>query len=124
MAEPQRMGTRLIAVKCYGRIGFSQVLDHPALVLFSLIGNDVCNGHPGTTHMTPPEKFLTSVKESLAELDKILPNGSFVVMQGLVDGRVLWDTMHAQTHPLGPKYHEVYDFLACEGISCASMILD
>mmetsp|Transcript_4922 Transcript_4922/g.8028 ORF Transcript_4922/g.8028 Transcript_4922/m.8028 type:complete len:160 (-) Transcript_4922:213-692(-) len=38
-------------------------------------------------------------------------------MQGLVDGRVLWDTMHAQTHPLGPKYHEVYDFLACEGIS-------
>lgn len=36
----------------------SAALDHPALVVFSLIGNDVCNGHADTiAHMTTPAEF-------------------------------------------------------------------
>ena len=88
-------------------------MDHPALVIFSLIGNDVCNGHPGTSHMTPPATFETQVRAQLAALDAKLPAGSAVVIVGLVDGRVLWDNMHARQHPLGATYEEVYGYLNC-----------
>jgi hypothetical protein len=30
------------------------VHDNPALVFHALIGNDVCNGHPGMSSMTKP----------------------------------------------------------------------
>jgi acyloxyacyl hydrolase len=87
--------------------------DHPALVIFSLIGNDVCNGHPGTSRMTPPATFRNMVTQSLEALDKKLPKGSFVVLVGLVDGRVLFNTMHARQHPIGNTYEEVYGYLNC-----------
>ena len=65
--------------------------DHPLLVVFSLIGNDVCNGHPGAAHMTTVDSFLEHTTESLAALDAKLPKGSHVLTISLVDGRVLWD---------------------------------
>ena len=40
-------------------------LDHPALVIYSLIGNDVCNSHAGTSHMTTPEQFHENVLQQL-----------------------------------------------------------
>lgn len=88
-------------------------LDHPALVIFSLIGNDVCNGHPGTTHMTEPDVFEKNVRAQLSALDSKLPSGSAVVAVGLVDGRVLWNNMHARQHPIGATYEEVYGYLNC-----------
>ena len=91
--------------------------DHPALVIFSLIGNDVCNGHPGTTHMTKPEVFRQAVKSSLAALDAKLPKGSFVLTVGLVDGRVLFNNMHALQHPIGSTYEDVYSYLNCNDCS-------
>jgi hypothetical protein len=75
--------------------------DHPALAIFSLIGNDVCNGHPGTSHMTPPDTFHEYITKSLVALNAKLPKGSFVVLVGLVDGRVLFNNMHARQHPVG-----------------------
>jgi|EP01047_Picozoa_sp_COSAG01_P025654 hypothetical protein len=33
----------------------SRAHDVPAIVFHALIGNDVCNGHPGMEHMTTPE---------------------------------------------------------------------
>lgn len=36
--------------------------DNPALVFYALIGNDVCNGHPGTASMTTPEQFEKNVR--------------------------------------------------------------
>jgi acyloxyacyl hydrolase len=90
-------------------------LDHPALVLLSLIGNDVCNGHPGSSHMTTPADFEANARKVLARLDQKLPTGSHVLAIGLVDGRVLWDSMHALTHPTGAIYKDVYGMLSCEG---------
>eukprot|EP00656_Telonema_subtile_P008813 TRINITY_DN14122_c0_g1_i3.p2 TRINITY_DN14122_c0_g1~~TRINITY_DN14122_c0_g1_i3.p2 ORF type:complete len:218 (+),score=62.54 TRINITY_DN14122_c0_g1_i3:863-1516(+) len=93
----------------------AQQADHPALVLLSMIGNDVCNGHPGMDHMTTPADFENRTREALAVLDSKLPNGSSVLAIGLVDGRVLWDSMHALQHPSGASYADVYSFLSCNG---------
>lgn len=87
--------------------------DHPALVVLSLIGNDVCNGHEGTSHMTPPEDYRRSLVAALDALQPKLAPGSFVLLIGLVDGRVLWDAMHERQHPIGATYPEVYDYLTC-----------
>ena len=47
------------------------LLDHPALVVLSLIGNDVCNGHPGMSHMTTPEEFYDNMLQALKVLGGI-----------------------------------------------------
>jgi hypothetical protein len=88
-------------------------VDHPVLLWMSLIGNDVCNGHPGTDSMTTPDKFREDALASLAALDKTLPKGSYVVSLGLFNGELLYDTMHDQQHPLGPSYSQVYDWMNC-----------
>jgi acyloxyacyl hydrolase len=43
--------------------------DQPLLVFFALIGNDVCNGHPGMDHMTNVTAFHDNVLASLQFLD-------------------------------------------------------
>ena len=88
-------------------------LDHKVLVVYSPIGNDVCNGHPGTTHMTPPQVFHDNVFKQMNMLNEKLPVGSYILMVGMIDGRVLWDHLHNHTHPLGTKYEDVYSFLNC-----------
>jgi hypothetical protein len=40
-------------------------LDYPALAVYSMIGNDVCNGHEGMSHMTTPEDFYNNVVEEM-----------------------------------------------------------
>jgi len=88
-------------------------VDHPALLVLSLIGNDVCNGHEGTSHMTPPDVYREHVLAALEALTPKLPPGSFVLLLGLVDGRVLYEAMHAKQHPVGAGYPEVYEYLTC-----------
>jgi hypothetical protein len=34
-----------------------------------------------------------------------------------VDGRFLWDTLHARMNPIGRPYEDVYSWLACIGIN-------
>jgi acyloxyacyl hydrolase len=87
--------------------------DKPLLVFYALIGNDVCHPEHSLDRMTTPQQFYTNVMTSLAFLDQRLPNGSHVVFLGLVDGRILWDTLHNQTHPIGTSSARVYDFLNC-----------
>lgn len=87
--------------------------DQPALVLYALIGNDVCSGHHDFEHMTSAEEFENKTLATLAYLDAHLANGSHVVFSGLVDGRILFDTMHGLTHPVGTTYADVYEFLNC-----------
>ena len=92
--------------------------DHKALVWLTLLGNDVCNGHPDTVeHMTTPETFYDKAMESLNRLDTLLPEGSYVVSTALFDGELLYDTMHAQQHPLGPNYASMYDYMNCMQVS-------
>jgi acyloxyacyl hydrolase len=82
-------------------------------VIYALIGNDVCNGHPGMSQMTTPAEFQVNVLASLDFLEASLPAGSHVVFLPLADGRVLYDTTHTRQHPLGVGYPDVYDFLSC-----------
>jgi len=101
-------------------ISRDQEFDKPALVLYALIGNDVCNGHPDYwNRMTTPQQFYANVVAALDYLDTKLPKGSHLVFVGLPDGRILYDSMHNRTHPIGGgvDYTHVYDFLNCLEIS-------
>jgi len=91
--------------------------DQPALVLYTMIGNDVCNGHHDFDHMTSPADFEKSVTDTLAYLDARLQKGSHVVFGGLVDGRILYNTMHNLQHPVGASYEDVYGMLNCLELS-------
>lgn len=66
--------------------------------------------------MTTPKEMLSNVVQALQYLDSRLPNGSHVILTGLVDGRFLWDNLHDRYHPLG-KYKVLW------GSSCFSACL-
>jgi acyloxyacyl hydrolase len=93
------------------------VADTPALVWLSLMGNDVCSGHQDFDHMTTPETYYEKAMETLQLLDQKLPKGSYVATPGMFDGVLLYDTMHAQQHPLGTTYVALYDYMNCLGES-------
>lgn len=99
-----------------------QKLDQPALVFYSLVGNDVCQARPDLSHLTTPEEMHRNVLETLQSLDKHLPNGSHVILIGLVDGRILYDSLHNRVHPIGSlrndvTYEQFYDFMNCLQVS-------
>ncbi|NWZ66047.1 AOAH hydrolase, partial [Acrocephalus arundinaceus] len=104
----------------------NQLLDYPAIVIYATIGNDVCNGERDTlAHMTTPKEMLSNVVKALRYLDSHLPNGSHVILTGLVDGRFLWDNLHDRYHPLGQlnkdvTYSQLYSFLDCLQVSPCS----
>ncbi|NXI10897.1 AOAH hydrolase, partial [Irena cyanogastra] len=104
----------------------NKLLDNPAIVIYATIGNDVCNGERDTlAHMTTPKEMLSNVVQALRYLDSHLPNGSHVILTGLVDGRFLWDNLHDRYHPLGQlnkdvKYSQLYSFLDCLQVSPCS----
>ena len=89
------------------------ITDSPMLVIYALIGNDVCDGHPGDSQWTTVPEFTANVLAGLDYLETILPQGSHVAFVGLADGRVLYDTTHNRTHPIGVGYPDVYEFLSC-----------
>ncbi|NXS57099.1 AOAH hydrolase, partial [Brachypteracias leptosomus] len=104
----------------------NQQLDNPAIVIYATIGNDVCNGNRDTlAHMTTPKEMFSNVVQALQHLDSLLPNGSHVILTGLVDGRFLWDNLHDRYHPLGQlnkdiTYSQLYSFLDCLQVSPCS----
>jgi acyloxyacyl hydrolase len=73
----------------------------------------VCSGHEDFDHMTTPAEFLTYVTQALQYMDTQLAAGSAVLFAPLVDGRVLFNTLHNHTHPAGVLYSDlcVRDFL-------------
>jgi len=108
-------GARITSsMKLVDSMGRDQTVDQPALVWLALIGNDVCNGHPGFDHMTTPDDFYTHAMETLNAIDTIVPKGSHVVALALFDGELLYDTMHALQHPVGTTYEAFYDLMNCE----------
>jgi len=50
-------------------------------------------------------------------LDNTLPKGSHVVVYGLANGLILFDTLHNHTHPINVTYESFYDFLNCVEVS-------
>jgi acyloxyacyl hydrolase len=76
------------------------------------------DSHDGdVAHMTQPDEFESYLLQALTKLDATLPTGSSVIFIGLVDGRILWNTLHSRTHPLGVSYEDVYGYLSCLHIS-------
>ncbi|KFV04103.1 PREDICTED: acyloxyacyl hydrolase, partial [Pterocles gutturalis] len=116
-------GNLLYLIKSLAR---NQLLDNPAIVIYATIGNDVCNGNRDTlAHMTTPKAMFSNVLQALRYLDSCLPNGSHVILTGLVDGRFLWDNLHDRYHPLGQlnrdiTYSQLYAFLNCLEVSPCS----
>jgi len=105
-----RMTSSMQLVEAMAR---DQQNDAPLTVWLALIGNDVCNGHPGFDHMTKPDDFYTHTMETLTALDDVLPAGSHVVSLALAEGELLYTTMHKQMHPTGTSYASLYDFMNC-----------
>lgn len=56
------------------------------LVIFELIGNDVCSGHKTTDSFTTPEEFKVNIMKAWEYLDTVLPKGSHIVVWGVADG--------------------------------------
>ncbi|XP_074055344.1 acyloxyacyl hydrolase isoform X2 [Macrotis lagotis] len=97
----------------------NRLLDHPAIVIYTMLGNDVCNEkNDSVSEMTTPEDMRAHLMETLTFLNSRLPPGSHVVLCGLADGRFLWDHLHDRYHPLGQlnkdiTYEQLYTFLSC-----------
>ncbi|XP_020820051.1 acyloxyacyl hydrolase isoform X1 [Phascolarctos cinereus] len=106
-------------LKFMGSLSRNRLLDHPAIVIYTMLGNDVCNGNIDTvSKMTTPQDMQAHVMETLTFLNLHLPPGSYVVLYGLADGRFLWDQLHDRYHPLGQlnrdiTYEQLYAFLSC-----------
>jgi acyloxyacyl hydrolase len=93
----------------------NQTNDAPMLLFLELLGNDVCGPAHNFDEATPADVFKKNIYTILNKLDTQLPNGSHVAVLGLVDGRVLFDVLHDQPHPIGGgvTYANLYDFLNC-----------
>ena len=106
-------------VKSLARDGLK---DNPVFLMLALIGNDVCNRHHDSSHMTTPTEFYQKNLETFRYVDSKVAPGSVLLATGLVDGRILYDTLHNRTHPLGSlhndvTYSTVYDYLNCLDVS-------
>ncbi|CAF1284679.1 unnamed protein product [Rotaria sordida] len=97
--------------------------DVPLLVIYSLVGNDVCNGHPNTLDdMATVEEMYSNILNGLAYLDTILPKGSHVLTTGLANGNVLYQLLDDLIHTFGRigiqfTYKKIYTYLSCLQIS-------
>lgn len=90
----------------------------PIMVFFSMIGNDVCGAEQNFVHMTTPEDYLQNVIAGILEVDSFVPPNSMIILVPLVDGRILYDTMHNRIHPIGKTnndvtYEDLYNYLNC-----------
>lgn len=101
-----------IANKLIKTIHRNQTHDHPVILFYAPIGNDICTPRP-EGRGTDPREFYENTIKSLDHLNKTLPLGSYVVFIGIVDGRILWNTLHNEMHPIGAKYRDVYHHLSC-----------
>mmetsp|Transcript_42450 Transcript_42450/g.107131 ORF Transcript_42450/g.107131 Transcript_42450/m.107131 type:complete len:574 (+) Transcript_42450:64-1785(+) len=107
-------------------LGRHQDRDQPMLFFHALIGDDICD-HRSVEGWTPVNKFYQSVMTNLEYLNTTLPAGSAVVFIGIIDGRVIWDTLHTKDYPwtgqqpggkfLGTNYPDFWTFMNCLDIS-------
>lgn len=71
----------------------------PLLLFMAMIGNDVCSSR--TNPRNTPDQYHDNVLATVMDLDANVPAGTKMVLIGLVDGRILYDSMHDKIHPLG-----------------------
>jgi len=95
----------------------------PLLLYMAMIGNDVCSSR--TKSRNTPEQYHDNVLATVLDLDANVPAGTKMVLIGLVDGRILYNSMHDKIHPLGSTnkdvtYEAFYDYLNCLEVSPCS----
>ncbi|PSN48826.1 Acyloxyacyl hydrolase [Blattella germanica] len=87
----------------------NQSRDKPALVVYGMYGNDVCNRFTDSVpHMTTPKAFHQNVMNVLNVLNNTLPFGSHVLLVALVDGGFIYPTMAKRIHPLGQLHGNIH----------------
>ena len=84
-------------------------------MFMELVGNDVCNNHPGFESMTTAVEFRKNILEILDNLDKVVPAGSHLVALGVVNGSLIYEGVKDRVHPSGVTYPQLYDFQNCIG---------
>lgn len=72
--------------------------------------------------MTKPDEFYKNVVNTMNYLDTVLPKGSHIIMTGLANGSLLFDSLGDRVYPLGRvkndiKYSDIYTYLSCLQIS-------
>ena len=81
--------------------------------------NSMHKSRPDTiNHMTKPKDFHKNLVKTLTYLDTVLPNVSHVLLSGLANGSLLFDSVGNRIHPYGRarndvKYSDVYTYLSC-----------
>jgi len=111
----------LFYMKAMGR----KARDLPAILFYSLIGNDVCTGREVPDDMTTPDVFYNNTLTALRFFESRLAPESHVILVGLIDAGFLWDSMANRYHPLGRykkniKYKDMYSWFNCMEIGpCA-----
>jgi len=63
--------------------------------------------------MTTPEDFKKNVLKVWNHYDTILPKGSHMVVLGLANGTLLFNTLHDKLCPFYVPYPYFYNFLNC-----------
>ncbi|GFV67538.1 acyloxyacyl hydrolase [Trichonephila clavipes] len=109
-------GTMLSYLKSIAR---KPQIDKPAIVFYGMMGNDVCERWmKSLDDLTTPEQFRSNVLKTLDTLNAILPQGSHVLLIGLVNGSFIYPTMSERLHPIGQlhrdvRYKDVYEWFNC-----------
>ena len=57
--------------------------------------------------MTTPEELYSNVVSTMEYLDTVLPNGSHVLLTGLANGSILFDSLGDRIYPLGRVKNDV-----------------
>ncbi|EEZ98824.2 Acyloxyacyl hydrolase-like Protein [Tribolium castaneum] len=100
-------------------IARNRTTDNPALVIYAMQGNDVCNNFNDTiNHMTSPETFRRNVMKSLFLLDEKLPPQSHVVLVELVEADFIFPAMAERLHPIGRLHKNVFYKNLYEWFNC------
>ncbi|GIY62267.1 acyloxyacyl hydrolase [Caerostris darwini] len=94
-------------------------IDKPAIVMYGMMGNDVCSRWmKSLDDLTTPEQFRSNVISTLDNLNGILPKGSHVLLVGLVNGSFIYNAMGERLHPIGQlhgdvHYKDMYEWFNC-----------
>jgi acyloxyacyl hydrolase len=87
----------------------NQSTDNPAILIYAMQGNDVCNNFKDTINrMTPPLTFRRNIMKALFLLDDKLPLNSHVILVGLVQADFIYPAMAERLHPIGSLHANVY----------------
>jgi acyloxyacyl hydrolase len=68
--------------------------------------------YPTAIVLRPIDLYHLTLARALQYMEPLLPAGSAVLFMPLVDGRVLYNTLHDKQHPIGVTYSDLYDCIS------------